>query len=144
MIKKYFNGRLVTKHLLENSSDFHALQDATFGKKLTRNYFEKRKTINSDTLWKLSQIFGWPLDMFFIAENESDPDITNPNSQCVFHHNKINTVNAQTNSEVLFALLQSNQQIVAMKDEQIRELQDRYTELMKKIPNAAPVHPDIM
>ena len=122
---KQFNGKLVHDYLQQNPRIWKALCDTLWSDKATqkKSYFEKKTEVNSSTLWALHEVTGLPWEYFFIGVGDIQPDVQTIDQHINIHHNHINTLNANSNPEVLLAYLDMTKALNEEKDKRIQELQ---------------------
>lgn len=140
---KVFNGKFVHEYLQQNPRLWRALADILWDGKSQqkKSYFEQKTEVNSSTLFVLHEVTGLPWEYFFIGEGESQPNLNSIDQHIDIHHNSINTLNANTNPEVLLAYIDMAKQLntekekrIATLEETIRELKDSRDELLKRFP----------
>lgn len=151
---KQFNGKFVTDYLNQHPKIWRALTNVLWSGKTQQNktYFIDKTDVKASTLWVLHEVTGLPWELFFIGEGEPQPDAATIDNRIDIHHNHIDTLNANSNPEVLLAYLDMSRDLLAEKDKRIEDMQARLDslqksrdEILKRFPavNISEKHPDI-
>lgn len=130
---KQFNGKFVTDYLMQHPKIWRLLADTLWEGKTqqNKNYFAKKTDINATTLWILHDVTGLPWDTFFIGEGDPQPDVTTIDNRIDIHHNHIDTLNANSNPEVLLAYLEMSRELSKEKDKTIHSMQQTINSLQR-------------
>lgn len=135
MNQRKFNGEFVTNYLKEHPQMWKALVAVLWPdtKQQSKTYFRDKESISTTTLAALHDVTQLPWDCFFIREGEEQPDIKNIDQRVEIHHNHINTLNANSNPEVLLAYIDMANTLLAEKDQRIADLKSQVADLRETI-----------
>lgn len=142
---KVFNGKFVHEYLHKHPMLWRAVADTLWGDKhpQKKTYFEKKTDVNSTTLFVLHEVTGLPWEYFFIGEGDPEPNPNVIDQHLDIHHNRIQTLNANTNPEVLLAYIDMSKKLNDEKDKRIADLQKNIERLENSRDELLRRHPSV-